>query len=168
MRFKNAYELLNRELLNFQRSKWNRIFQCTENICCGEFQMYPLRFHTNILSIHWKMWSLMRSENLRAPKFKSSYTFSWSWSDQANNLVYAAYVEMWYVQNCYPFVLLRSRFQQKQLSRISIMSSLILYGMRVQDRKPCWLKIRLLWYRTSETGSDWNQIDFKLSRCTIS
>ena len=52
--FKNAYELLNLRALKFSLSKK---------------YIYPLKFHTSILPIHWKMCYLLRSENLKATRF---------------------------------------------------------------------------------------------------
>ena len=36
-----------------------------------EFQRAPLKFHKNILSIHWKMYISSTGENLRALRFKT-------------------------------------------------------------------------------------------------
>ena len=50
-------------------------FQRMDKIFCVEFQRYPLKLHTNILPILWKIWFLYNFEISRAHRFKSSYTF---------------------------------------------------------------------------------------------
>ena len=49
-RFKNAYELLNLRTLKIWTLYKNDIFQCIDKIVCGEFQRYPLKFHTKYLT----------------------------------------------------------------------------------------------------------------------
>ena len=49
-RFKNIYELLNLRALKFLPVNKFYIFQCTGEICCMEFQRYPLKFHTKYLT----------------------------------------------------------------------------------------------------------------------
>ena len=69
--FKNRYELFNLRLLKLSMLYKNHIFQCMGKIFCVEFQRVPLKFHTNILPIHWNIWILFTSENLRALRYKS-------------------------------------------------------------------------------------------------
>ena len=66
------YELLNLRALKISVLYKNHIFQWMGKIFCVEFQRVPLKFHINILPIHWNMWVLFTDENLRAPRFKSS------------------------------------------------------------------------------------------------
>ena len=49
-RFKNAYELLILRALKFSSVDGLCIFQCMGEICCVEFQRYPLKFHTKYLT----------------------------------------------------------------------------------------------------------------------
>ena len=66
--FKNAYKLLNLTGLEISTLYMNCIFQCMGKLFCVEFQRYPLKFHTKILPIHWKMCIKMHWW-----KFKSSW-----------------------------------------------------------------------------------------------
>ena len=72
-RFKNTYELLNLRVLKFLPTDKIYIFQCMVKIFCVDFQRYPLKFHTNLLPMHWKIWFLYDIEISRALRFKSSY-----------------------------------------------------------------------------------------------
>ena len=68
-------ELLNLRALKFSPVNKINIFQCMDKIFCGEFQRYPLKFHTNILPIHWKISFLYNTDILGALRFKSSCEF---------------------------------------------------------------------------------------------
>ena len=52
-RFKNTFELLNLRALKFSPVIKIHFFQCKGKIFCVEFQRYRLKFHKNILPIHW-------------------------------------------------------------------------------------------------------------------
>ena len=69
-RFKEAYELLNfqccMKCISF--NVWARYF-------VWNFKGYLWNSTQNILPIHWKMWILFTSKNLRALRFKSSKVF---------------------------------------------------------------------------------------------
>ena len=75
-RFKNTDELLNLRALKFSPLNKICLSHCMGKIFCVEFQRYPLKFHTNIFPIHWKIWFVFNIEILRAPRFKSSYTIA--------------------------------------------------------------------------------------------
>ena len=49
----------------------NYIFQCMGKIFCGEFQRYPLKFHTKYLTHTLKDVYLFAGKNLRGLRFKS-------------------------------------------------------------------------------------------------
>ena len=67
--FKNLYKLVNLRALKFSTWYKNRIFQCVGKIFCVEFQSSLWNSTQNILPIHWKMYSLLISENFQAPRF---------------------------------------------------------------------------------------------------
>ena len=66
--FKNSNELLNARALHFSTLYGMIIFQCRGEI----FQRKPLKIHTNILPIYWKICFLYKIKILRALRFKSS------------------------------------------------------------------------------------------------
>ena len=73
--FKTTYELLNLGALKFSAVDKIYIFQCMGKIFCVEFQRYPLKFHTKYLTHTLKDMFFIQRRNLRALRFKSSYTF---------------------------------------------------------------------------------------------
>ena len=82
--FKTTHELLNERVLKSSPVNKIYIFQCMGKIFFVEFQRYPLKFHTNIPPIPWKVWFLYNSETLRTVRLKSSYAFlkrPWGWSE---------------------------------------------------------------------------------------
>ena len=68
-RFINIYELLNLRALTHLLLYKNLILQCMGNIFCVEY------FPQNIFPIHWKMGSLLRSEDFRTLRFTSPSMF---------------------------------------------------------------------------------------------
>ena len=63
---KNVYELANLGTLKSSPLNKLHIFQCMVKIFCVESQRVPLKFHTKILPIHWKIRFLYNVENLPA------------------------------------------------------------------------------------------------------
>ena len=62
-RVKNVNELLDLRPPKFSIYK-SRMFQFMVKIFCVEFQRFFMKFHKNVLPIHWKMCSWLKSENL--------------------------------------------------------------------------------------------------------
>ena len=53
--FQNTYELLNLRAQKFSCVNTIHVFHCMEKIICVEFQKVPLKFHSNIWPVHWKI-----------------------------------------------------------------------------------------------------------------
>ena len=79
-RFKNTYVFFNLRALKISTLYKNFIFHCMHKIFWGEFQRYPLKFHTKYLihSQHWKMCILCTGENLRALRFTPPTKSLWT------------------------------------------------------------------------------------------
>ena len=57
------------EFFKFQRCMKIKSLNAWENILCQISKVFPLKFHHNILAIHWKMRVALRRENLRSLSF---------------------------------------------------------------------------------------------------
>ena len=73
-RFKNVYELVNLGALKSSLLNKLNIFQRMGGISQGTFQSVPLKFHTKYLTHTLRETSFVDVQNLRAPRFTSSFS----------------------------------------------------------------------------------------------